>query len=348
MEDEESLPNRPRTMRRKKVWEAVDVGSITFGVEIECYIPEAIYYATGCGGYHSGQLMNHNCSGAPYALSGGREWDDYRSGNSWKVESDSSIEGQCPEGYRAIEIISPILYGNLGVVSVVKMLEWLREKGAKVKTSCGLHVHVGIGSIESAGVNEYATVLGALARYYGWFETAVYAQTGTGRHLHSYSESTRALVLDNFQSKEKIRCLRDRGADNSPYDWGGKYQGLNLQSLRRWGTVEFRAFAGTLNTNKMLHHLWTVLALAGRAGCYSPSGWAKMKRDHKWVMEGQNRIGETFLRKLWQTCGGDLGDAFPIFKERKVRMRREALRLAQKWDERYSDSEIIVAMKYSA
>jgi hypothetical protein len=66
--------------------------------------------------------------------------EDYcaRSKDKWRFVDDCSLNG-C----RTAEVISPILRGAKGLAQVRKVCNALQAAGAKVNTSCGLHVHVG-------------------------------------------------------------------------------------------------------------------------------------------------------------------------------------------------------------
>ena len=87
----------------------VNPNTVTFGVEVECYLPLAIFASLNLrvGGYHNG-------AACPTAL------DPQSIG--WKCEQDGSISNTTPSGYGAVEFISPALCGMAGYVEVIVLL----------------------------------------------------------------------------------------------------------------------------------------------------------------------------------------------------------------------------------
>ena len=99
-------------------------GRITFGVEIECAIPASLVLEAA-----SLKLAR----GAKPA--------------GWKAVHDGSI--QAPEGFVAVEFVSPKLSGEAGLAAAVAAVEKLAALGAQVNESCGLHVHISSPGWES-------------------------------------------------------------------------------------------------------------------------------------------------------------------------------------------------------
>ena len=74
--------------------------------------------------------------------------DDH--GRTWKLMSDASIRGEMRDGRRyvrtgdnsyAVEFVTPVLkYEDMDTLQ--ECIRTLRQAGAKVNSSCGLHVHV--------------------------------------------------------------------------------------------------------------------------------------------------------------------------------------------------------------
>ena len=83
----------------------VKASDVKFGVEVECYLPTGTIEALG--GYHHGLQV---------------AWLP----NGWNGQSDTSLN-HCPAGYRAAEIVSPILSGEEGLAQVWFTLEAIKE-----------------------------------------------------------------------------------------------------------------------------------------------------------------------------------------------------------------------------
>ena len=214
-----------------------NIENITFGVEIETSIPAVIQV----GGYHRGRQIE----GAPKFQ-----------GAAWSAESDCSIRPE--RGHVACEFVSPILRGEAGVLHLIEFVVWLQLLGAKVNSSCGVHVHIGVRGI-AATVGEQAKFIKILSRLATRNSTALYAQTGTlsreqGHFCKRAGEAIRKQIT--------VAC-RKQNAANLGYAMptSDRYQLLNLCNLPTKGTVEFRCFAGTLNVDKLLCHLLSVFLL---------------------------------------------------------------------------------------
>ena len=113
------------------------ISKYTFGVEIECYNAprESLLNAAHANGLAM-QSENYNHA-------------DNR--HYYKLVSDSSIHGNDP-----VECVSPILKGNTrGFNSLKSCCTALKQIGARVNYSTGLHVHVGGGISEKQYVNTF-------------------------------------------------------------------------------------------------------------------------------------------------------------------------------------------------
>jgi hypothetical protein len=64
--------------------------------------------------------------------------------SEWKIVTDSSVTSTGTGTGYGLELVSPILRGRDGLEQVAKALDALRNAGAKVNKSCGIHVHVGL------------------------------------------------------------------------------------------------------------------------------------------------------------------------------------------------------------
>jgi len=161
----------------------------------------------------------------------------------WLADCDPSIHYRA--GRMPCEIVSPILKGEEGVKQLVEVVRLIHAHGGSVNDSCGLHVHV--------GWQGDAKALARLVTLVANFEKAIFASTGTharerGRWcggLQRHHDASNAL---RFASHERYHVLNL----------------TNLASGRR-PTVEFRAFAGTLNIVKIVGAVRMCVALVERA-----------------------------------------------------------------------------------
>jgi hypothetical protein len=314
--------------------EDVRAAEFTFGVEIETVIPR-----------NAGVTVGSYSAGSP--VRGGNdkdtgEWIDaptYR-GKAFRCGSDSSIRAN--RGYRDAEFWTPILKANEGVEFTLAMADFIRRIGGKVNTSTGMHIHVGVASVigQYADVDKtirYVQKVSALANTY---ETAIYAQTGTRRDLNHYCRP--------WRSTEKDRVRRSRSRRG--IDGVARHTLLNLMNVFYGkGTVEFRAFAGTLNDRKIMHHLGTALAIASRAAITKQARWTDARGMGASNVGGH---GEKAVKGFWNAFNWILGASrvgwnqetgeaisFGLFGklfEANKENRKKAREMARKFDERFN------------
>lgn len=291
--------------------------SILFGVELETIIPTEAEISVGR--YHGGEPVHS----AP----------NFR-GHPWMAERDGSITTK--DGFMACEFVSPILQGEEGVEALCQFVGFLNEIGAEVNDSCGCHVTVNvdsvIGSTDAEKRGDFARKLAHIAK---WHARAIYGQTGTGRHLNHYSAQFSEQVGDlakqiareqNYADKTRAAHACGRGM-------------VNFQKLFPRGLVEFRAFAGTTNLAKVQHHVATSLGLCRRASQIKCLGGFKKNK----LQESRTSTAEKAVKFLWDYLGwtgskrdcalGLFGNLHRDFRH----YRKEALRLCQKFDERYGN-----------
>ena len=278
----------------------INLNDLTFGVEIEtAYAPTEIRM----GGYHRGLDVTE----APSF-----------NGNYWKAESDSSLSGRRP-----VEFVSPVLKGEDGLRNVIAFIKFLNEKGCKVNPSCGLHIHVGVSSISSDTSMALNTV-GKLVEAAKKYENGIYAQSGTARQNGNWC----APLTDEDKARtDRAKKLPQNSSKITALSTVGRYKVINLRNLlSNKNTVEFRAFAGTLNIQKILAHLATVFALTEFAADTAVNGKKIMWKD--WHVSGSKSLGYIFKKMA------PIFQASEVFRANKSKMRMWAMAMAAKWDQR--------------
>jgi hypothetical protein len=155
----------------------------------------------------------------------------------WQVSSD----GSCGS-----EIITPILSGEGDLAMVGRVATMLKDMGMSVDTSCGLHVHVS-GFAET----EQKTLRNVVRRFVNFEDTFdllqpshrrgdrnTYCLSNARRHGSNPVEQTAALWGACYDTPRETLVSKI-----SPT----RYYKLNLTSLDKHGTIEFRHHAGTLD-----------------------------------------------------------------------------------------------------
>jgi len=216
---------------------------LTFGVEIECFLPRG---AVEVGGYHAGRDL------------GGQ----FPAG--WNAQRDGSLHTRL-RGYEGVEIVSPVLRGREGLEEVKKVAELLKRMDARVNPTCGFHVHVGVASAAGNDYDEVADWVRRLINLTAHHETAFYGAAGTRRRQNNHycaSLKAGAWADKKHTLKEKMTAERLRLEAAGI----GRYQLLNVQNVfGRTRTVEFRVFSGTVEALKMAAYIQMALAAATRA-----------------------------------------------------------------------------------
>jgi hypothetical protein len=254
------------------------------------------------GGYHRGQNIP--------ALTG--------SFGGWQSQSDSSI--RAGRNHRSVEIVSPILRGAAGLGEVVAALSWLRGLGARVNGSCGMHVHVGWKSYDTASGFHSMKALSNLVCFAAQHEDAMYAQTGSWQRAHdvninrycrgvSGTHQALAAALRKLGETQKIAARARELSRNIDL----RFRVLNLDGL--FGaiagntgskpTAEFRAFAGTLNAHKAVGHICFCLGLAEMAierkyaPVWEPRELKSENNRYRRGGEGESAVYRSLRRMKW-------------------------------------------------
>jgi hypothetical protein len=196
-----------------------------------------------------------------YAGAGYDAWEvKDATGRVWKAMSDGSLSG----GYRSAEVVSPILvYAD--IEKVQEVVRALRKAGAKVDTSCGIHIHVDAARFDGKGLVNLAKLV------HQQEELIVQALAIQQRRLARF---TRMLPTDFIErlERERPRTKEDLnrlwyGSHNhrpAHYD-ESRYHGLNLHSVWYRGTIEFRWFEATLHAGQVKAYIQFCLALCAKA-----------------------------------------------------------------------------------
>lgn len=233
----------------------------------------------------------------------------------WTGQRDGSIRAR--GGRIAVEFVSPVLKGADGLKQVIEVVKEIEARGGKVNDSCGLHIHVGFDRTDRVTLDKLVTLVAN-------HEKAIFASTGT-RKRETGHYCKRVQQYGNRESAQRV-------ASND------RYHMLNLKSNRP--TVEFRAFAGTLNVIKIVGYIRMCLGLVELAH--------NTKRVTKWIAKtpvasspinrkggaGQTEVCRLFYKLGWikgrtdYVAGNVTTEEAPSFET----IRKELMRLAKKYD----------------
>lgn len=184
-----------------------------------------------------------------------------RDGRRWKVMADSSLNA--PKRLQA-EIVSPILRYQ-DIPELQEIVRAVRRAGAKTNASCGVHIHVDAARFDARAVGNLVKIVnkqeelitqalgiepGRLSRYC----------RGVNQEFLRKIEQQRPKSMDDLN-----RCWYGYYASQPARYHGSRYHALNLHSIWRLGTIEYRLFNSTLHAGKIKAYIQFVLALSAKA-----------------------------------------------------------------------------------
>lgn len=179
---------------------------------------------------------------------GVRITEAYRStqASSWKVTNDGSISG----GHGA-EIVSPPLRGQEGLEELKKICEALKDCGAKVNRSTGIHVHIEAPSR-------------SLSFFKKLYTNYILSEREIDKAMPESRRANNNLYCKSMKvSGWKNRIKRATTVQSLEREITGRnrYYKLNLQSFWRQGTVEYRQHSGSINATKISNWVLFVMRM---------------------------------------------------------------------------------------
>jgi hypothetical protein len=221
--------------------------SATFGIEIECYLPD---------GTTTTQLARAVCSrGFDCRVEtynhGRRTW--------WKIVPDGSLQDYS----RGIELVSPVLSGEAGLRQIEDACRALTDFGCTVSKKCGMHVHVGVAD---QPISFYRSLVKLYAAYEGVIDLMM--PPSRRNSACNYAKSithVRPAAVDACLSREALVVLL---AQHDP-ESQRRFRKVNLKAYDRHKTVEFRQHSGTTDAVKCRN--WTLVCLRMVAAAKAPA-----------------------------------------------------------------------------
>lgn len=158
----------------------------------------------------------------------------HRATSTWKIVPDGSV-------HNGFEVVSPILQGEAGLDVASAAINALKTASAKADRTCGFHVHFDASGL---GVEELRTIVNR----YAAFEAQIDAFMPPSRRAsaNTYCKPVRGFI--NNSSFQEARNVSELARAQ-----GGRYYKVNLQSLHRHGTIEFRQHNGIVDADRALN-----------------------------------------------------------------------------------------------
>lgn len=225
-------------------------------------------------------------------------------GRKWTVERDASVH--CLNGGEQCEFVTPkCTYEDIPLVQ--ECIRALRRAGAKVDSSCGIHIHVD-------AANHTAKSLKNLVFNFRAKEDLIFKAVKTQKsRLDRWCQPIDDRLVDNIKA---IKKLSDATLQDVWYDTYGqnsyrgnhynpsRYHALNLHSVYYRGTVEFRLFESTLHAGEVRAYINLVLAMSAAA--------INASRASADVVDNGN---DKYMMHCWLNRLGFIGEEWKVVRE---------------------------------
>lgn len=221
-----------------------------------------------------GEVLGHEASTSAGGCYKTRTIFDNK-GRVWKVMRDSSIsprrndhEDDYIDEYRVEIVTPPLNYEDIELLQII--VRKLRENGAKVNSSCGIHIHID-------GANHTPYSIKRLVNFMTERQNLIYEALEIRDREHNWCKKLNANLLTEMKKSRELTTNHIEGiwysSANDNYCGGidhqhynsTRYHGVNLHSYFSKGTVEFRLFNSTLHAGKIKAYIQFCLAISAWA-----------------------------------------------------------------------------------
>ena len=224
-------------------------------------------------------------------------------GRTWKLMSDSSIRAEARTGTATsahkVELVSPICTYE-DIETVQEITRQLRKAGAKANSSCGIHIHIGMGQHTTKSLRNLANLVASK-------EDLIYEALAIKSSRQGYCQRADENFIKSLNAKKPktLTGLADlwyaayTSESRSNHYNSSRYRLLNFHSIFRIGKVEVRAFNSTTHAGKIKAYIQFALAMSHQALTQ------KSASSRKTETTNQKYTFRTWLLRL-----GMIGDEF--------------------------------------
>lgn len=220
----------------------------------------------------------------------------------WKLMSDASIHcvssrGRTSNKEYSVEFVSPICHYE-DIETIQELIRKLREAGAKVNSSCGIHVHVDASTHSVKTLRNIVNIMAAK-------EDLLYKALEVQPSREHYCQKADTRFLDDMnhrkpKSMEQFERMWYNGSSGRHEHYNEtRYHGLNLHSVFSKGTIEFRLFNSTLHAGKVKAYIQLCLAISHQALIQKGATRSKTQSPN-----------EKYTFRTWLLRLGMIGDEF--------------------------------------
>lgn len=246
------------------------------------------------------------------ALHIGRHLDNWQipmpDGRHWTVESDSSVTNP------SAEVVSPVCrWEDIEMVQAV--IRTIRQAGAKVDTSCGIHIHIGLGAHTPKTLRNLVNIVNAKE------DLLTQALGISGDRRHRWCRPVEPTFLETLNRKKPKTMDEFAAIWYGTRDWrwcarehynGSRYHLLNLHAAfsteRPAHTIEFRAFNATLHAGEIKAYIQLCMAVSHQALTASAASATRPQTDNP-----------KYTFRCWLLRLGFIGDEFKTAREHLIK-----------------------------
>jgi len=264
----------------------------TYGFEIECFgltpaqlknaiesVDGLIYQSPEQGWGTGSDYDNDRIYGYMESKRTELRCEENGTGNLWICAQDSTIRNTAGRGI-AHEVISPVMVGQEGLNTVVRVMKALSRAGAQVNKSCGLHVTMGVNNVSARlrrmAVQKRIACMMNLVEGYNYFQAGFSSLNPPSRNPYiagSYNKESRMAwaslsgnPINGCKDKAFVKNWLEHMNFDNRYAFTNVGRGvLNLNNFFSAGVVEFRQHSATLDGHKIKN--WALL-------CHKLLSWA--------------------------------------------------------------------------
>ena len=225
------------------------------------------------------------------------QWNIYDiNGNKWKVVYDSSVNYF---GAESCELVTPVLSGNADIKLLQEIVTMIRNAGAMIDESCGIHVHVSHKDMTPKALRRL------VIQWANKEDAVLYGVQTIPARLESFCKTVDNMFLNSLISKS-IKTYKeisdfwymfntDIARTNTAHYHKSRYHSLNLHSFFTNQSpvkdIEFRLFNGTLDEEKITAYIQYCCAVVNHAVEAHSAKYSKMPINKANLADWFTRIG---------------------------------------------------------
>lgn len=271
-----------------------------FGIEIEMTGITRSTAARVIAGYFNTPATHVGGTYDAYTV---RDGDD----RQWKVVSDASLRctdrnGRGASKLYSVEFVSPICHYE-DIETIQELVRKLRAAGARVNSSCGIHVHINAAPHTAKTLRNIVNIMASK-------EDLLYKTLRIDVARERYCKKMDTRFLEEMNNKPPLTLdeVKSKWYDGGDYSYrhydDTRYHALNLHSVFNKGTIELRLFNSTLHAGEVKAYIQLCLAISHQALVQKSARKTKTQSDN-----------EKYTFRTWLLRLGLIGDEFKTARQ---------------------------------